>query len=44
VGAPSLLFLFYVIPLLGAVIALAVLTGRNPFERYARARRAEAMS
>jgi lipopolysaccharide export system permease protein len=44
VGAPSLLFLFYVIPLLGAVIALAVLTGRNPFERLARARRAEAMS
>ena len=44
VGAPSLLFLFYVIPLLGAAIALAVLTGRNPFERFARARRAEAMS
>jgi lipopolysaccharide export system permease protein len=44
VGAPSLLILFYVIPLLGAVIALAVLTGRNPFERFARARRAEAMS
>ena len=44
VSAPSLLFLFYAIPLLGAAIALSVLAGRNPFERFARGKHAEAMS
>lgn len=43
VSTPSLLFLFYVIPLLGAAIALVVLSGTNPFARLARSEPAEAI-
>lgn len=44
VSTPSLLFLFYVIPLLGAAIALVVLSGTNPFARIARSEPAEALT
>ena len=44
VSTPSLLFLFYVIPILGAAIALVVLSGTNPFARFARSEPAEALT
>ena len=44
VGTPSLLFLFYVIPILGAAIALVVLSGTNPFARFAHSEPAEALT
>jgi len=44
VSTPSLLFLFYVIPILGAAIALVVLSGTNPFARLARSEPAEALT
>jgi len=44
VSTPSLLFLFYVIPILGAAIALVVLSGTNPFARFAHSKPAEALT
>jgi lipopolysaccharide export system permease protein len=44
VGTPSLIFLFYVIPILGAAIALVVLSGTNPFARFAHSEPAEALT
>jgi len=44
VSTPSMLFLFYVIPILGAAIALVVLSGTNPFARLARSEPAEALT
>jgi lipopolysaccharide export system permease protein len=44
VGAPSLVFLFYLMPLLGAAIALAALAGVNPAQWFRRSEPAEALS
>src|SRR5258708_5892610 len=44
IATPSLFFLFYVIPLLGAALALVVLASANPFARFTRATHAEATS
>ena len=44
VGTPSLIFLFYVIPILGAAIALVVLSGTNPFARFPHSEPAEALT
>lgn len=44
VGSPSLVFLFYLIPLLGAAIALAVLAGVNPAPWFKRSEPVEALS
>jgi lipopolysaccharide export system permease protein len=44
VTMPSLLFAFYLIPLLGAAIALAVLAGVNPVDWLKRAKPVEALS
>jgi lipopolysaccharide export system permease protein len=44
VGSPSLVFLFYLIPLLGAAVALAVLAGVNPAPWFKRSEPVEALS
>jgi lipopolysaccharide export system permease protein len=44
VGSPSLVFLFYLIPLLGAAIALAALAGVHPLAWLRRAKAVEALS
>ncbi len=44
VGSPSLVFLFYLIPLLGAAIALAALAGVDPLAWLRRAKAVEAVS
>ncbi|MGZ5923536.1 MAG: LPS export ABC transporter permease LptF [Rhizomicrobium sp.] len=44
VGSPSLVFLFYLIPLLGAAIALAALAGVHPLAWLRRAKALEALS
>lgn len=44
VGSPSLVFLFYLIPLLGAAVALAVLAGVNPAQWFKRSEPVEALS
>jgi len=44
VGSPSLVFLFYLIPLLGAAVALAVLAGVNPAPWFKRSDPVEALS
>ncbi|MGZ5932980.1 MAG: LPS export ABC transporter permease LptF [Rhizomicrobium sp.] len=44
VGSPSLVFLFYLIPLLGAAIALAALAGVHPMAWLRRAKAVEALS
>jgi lipopolysaccharide export system permease protein len=44
VGTPSLVFLFYLMPLLGAAIALAVLAGVNPAQWFKRSEPVEALS
>jgi lipopolysaccharide export system permease protein len=44
VGSPSLVFLFYLIPLLGAAIALAALAGVRPLAWLRRAKAIEALS
>ncbi|HEY2885867.1 MAG TPA: LPS export ABC transporter permease LptF [Rhizomicrobium sp.] len=44
VSTPSLVFLFYLMPFLGAAIALAVLAGVNPAEWFKRSEPVEALS
>jgi len=44
VSTPSLVFLFYLMPFLGAAIALAVLAGVNPAQRFKRSEPVEALS
>jgi len=44
VGSPSLVFLFYLIPLLGAAVAFAVLAGVNPAPWFKRSEPVEALS
>ncbi|MGZ6022223.1 MAG: LPS export ABC transporter permease LptF [Rhizomicrobium sp.] len=44
VGSPSLVFLFYLIPLLGAAIALAALAGVHPLAWLRRTKAVEALS
>ncbi|MGZ5934625.1 MAG: LPS export ABC transporter permease LptF [Rhizomicrobium sp.] len=44
VGSPSLVFLFYLIPLLGAAIALAALAGVHPLAWLRRTKALEALS
>jgi len=44
VSTPSLVYLFYLIPLLGAAVALAVLAGVNPVQWFRRNEPVEALS